>query len=84
MGEEGRGLRARGAEASGRVLPRAQPVVTQHQLHQVLLLPARVRGDVPEDQVLPQVLHFQSHELRALEGRFLQQVTGGTSPEVLL
>lgn len=59
-------------------------MVAQHQLHQVLLLPAGVRGDVPEDQVLPQILHFQSHELRALEGRFLQQVTGGTSSEILL
>lgn len=61
-----------------------RPLVAQHQVHQVLLLPAGVGGDVAQQQVLPQVLDAQAHQLRPLEGRALQQVAGSAPAQVLL
>lgn len=43
------------------------PLVTQHQIYQVFFFPARVDGDVMEQQVLPQVPHSQAHEPWPLE-----------------
>lgn len=65
-----------------RGLPR--PLVAEHQVDQVLLLPARVGGDVAQQQVLPQVFDPQLHEARPLEGRAAQQVAGRAAAQVFL
>lgn len=58
--------------------------VAEHQVHQVLLLPAGVGGDVAQQQVLAQVLHPELHEPGPLEGSAAQQVAGGAAAQVLL
>ncbi len=58
--------------------------MTEHQVHQVLLLPACVGGDVAQQQVLAQVFHSELHEPRPLEGGAAQQVAGGAAAQVLL
>lgn len=63
-------------------LPR--PLMAQHQVHQVLLLPAGVGGDVAQQQVLAQVLHSELHEARTLEGCSAEQVAGRAAAQVLL
>lgn len=59
-------------------------LVTEHQVHQVFLLPAGVGGDVTKQQVLTQVPDSQAHEQRALKGRCVQQMTCCTNAQVLL
>ena len=58
--------------------------MTEHQVHQVLLLPASVGGDVAQQQVLAQVFDSELHEPRPLEGGAAQQVAGGAAAQVLL
>lgn len=59
-------------------------MVTQDKVHQVFFFSTSICRDVPEEQVLAQIFHFQAHELGPLEGRFLQQLASGASSEVFL
>lgn len=60
------------------------PLVTQHQIYQVFFFPARVDGDIMEQQVLPQVPDSQAHEPWPLKCCCLQQMTCGTNGEIFL
>lgn len=59
-------------------------MVAQDEVDQVFLFAAGVRGDVPKQQVLAQVLDFQTDQLRPLEGRLLQQLAGAAPAEAVL
>ena len=54
------------AAAAGRRL------LTQDQLHQLLLLAAHLGGHLVQVEVVAQLAHLQPHELRALEQRALE------------
>lgn len=58
--------------------------MAQDEVDQVFLFAAGVRGDVPKEQVLAQILDFQADQLRPLEGRLLQQLAGAAPAEAVL
>lgn len=43
-------------------------LLAKHQKHQLFLLPAHLRGNVMEAEIVPQVLHLHLHELLTLKG----------------
>lgn len=59
-------------------------LVTQNQIDQVFFFPARVDGDIMEQQVLPQLPDSQAHEPWPLKCRCLQQMTRGTNGQIFL
>ena len=63
-----------------RVVKRRRTLLAQDQLHQLLLLTAHLRGHLVQVEVVPQVLHLQLHQLRALEQGAVETLAGVAQP----
>lgn len=61
-------------------------VLAENQLNQFFFLPAHLRGDFMQVQVVSQVFHFKLHQLGSLEQDAMTTLAGVAEPwlEVLL
>ena len=55
-------------------------LLAEHQLHQLLLLAAHLRGHLVQVQVVAQVLHLQLHQLGAVKQRGAQALARQAEP----